>query len=328
MRILAVDDEPYILELIPMLATRVGFPEVATAPSGPLALDALTGHGASFDCLLLDINMPDMDGIELCGRIRLIDRYRKTPIIMLTAMSERKFIDAAFKAGATDYVTKPFDIHELGARLRIARELVEARREAETAKHALTATGSAIAKAKSFDIPDAITIEGVANLVDFDSLKNYLRQCSRAGLAASQAIAAKIDRIDHIVDQATLDEVAYALGEVAHAISDALQTREALMSYAGRGIFVVVSSSAPPLSAIEIEAEVQHLLDDKNSEYDSGSPMDLEVSVGNPVSPNFGDVADVPRSIERAIARAEERSIAKRGQPRAVNIRRLGSQDR
>ena len=89
MKILAVDDEPFILELLPMLAAKSGFPDVTTAHSGDLALETLVQASAPFDCLLLDINMPGMDGIELCSRVRQLDRYEKTPILMLTAMSER-----------------------------------------------------------------------------------------------------------------------------------------------------------------------------------------------------------------------------------------------
>ena len=68
MKILAVDDEPYILELMPLLAARVGFSDVTTFSSAVDALDTLVNGKAIFDCLLLDINMPDMDGIELLER--------------------------------------------------------------------------------------------------------------------------------------------------------------------------------------------------------------------------------------------------------------------
>ncbi|MDB5661059.1 MAG: srrA, partial [Cypionkella sp.] len=63
MRILAVDDDPCILELMPLLVAISGFPDVTTAPSGQRALDALANSDDSFDCLLLDINMPGMDGV-------------------------------------------------------------------------------------------------------------------------------------------------------------------------------------------------------------------------------------------------------------------------
>ncbi len=324
MRILAVDDDPCILELMPLLAAKSGFPDVTTASSGELALDALANGKACFDCLLLDINMPGMDGIELCKRVRRLEAYRTTPIIMLTAMSEREYIDRAFKAGATDYATKPFDISELGARLRVAQELVIARREAEMAKDSQAASGSALNQTHGFDLSEAIRIDGMQALVDFVSLKNYLKQISRAGLAASHVIAVKVDRVEELYARASTEEFTYALREVADAVDEMLQTRGGLISYVGNGIFVVVSNSASPLSSSEIEAEVQHLLDEKNSEYDCGAPLDLEVSIGNPIQPNFSDIADASKSFERAIARAETRSLTKPEISPAVNIRRCG----
>lgn len=325
MRILAVDDEPYILELMPMLAARVGFPEVTTASCGTLVLETLLNEHTVFDCFVLDINMPEMDGIELCRRIRQIPSYRKTPIIMLTAMSERKFMDAAFKAGATDFTTKPFDIYELGARLRVAHELVLARQASETAGGAGDASGQVENRQHLFDLAEPITLDGVDWLVDFHSFKNYLKQISRAGLAASQVIAVKVDQIEEIYHLTNDDEFTYALCEIACAVTEILQAKNCLISYAGDGVFVVVSNSAAPLSASDIESDVQQVLDEKNSEYDSGKPMDLEVSIGTPVWPTFGVQADVPRAIERAIARAHARSAAKRHKPRGVNIFMLGS---
>lgn len=325
MRILAVDDEPYILELMPMLAARVGFPDVTTVSSGAGALESLLNKETIFDCFVLDINMPGMDGIELCRRVRQITSYRKTPIIMLTAMSERDFLDAAFVAGATDYATKPFDIHELGARLRVAHELVLARRASEMAEALREHSGRAIHLTHPFDLSEPMALDGVDKLLDFDSLKNYLKQISRAGLAATQVIAVKIDKVEEIYGLSNADEFTYALREVAHAFAETLRTKSCLISYAGQGVFVAVSNSAAPLSAHDIESDVQQILDEKNSKYDIGSPMDIEVSIGSPVQPNFGDLADVPLSIERAITRANSRSESKHHKPRAMNIRQLGS---
>ncbi len=123
-RILAVDDDPFIRSLVPIVSENAGYSEVTTVSSGQLALDAIARTEAPYDCLLLDISMPGMDGIELCKTIREIPSYRNTPIVMLTGMRDMKSMDSAFQAGATDYVTKPFDVIELGARLRLVQELI------------------------------------------------------------------------------------------------------------------------------------------------------------------------------------------------------------
>lgn len=320
MKILAVDDEPFILELIPLLAARSGFKDVTTVSSGARALDVLVA-GDPFDCLLLDINMPGMNGIDLCRQVRQLPAYRKTPIIMLTAMSDREYMDSAFKAGATDYATKPFDINELGARLRVANDLVTAWREAGSANGAPPETGEQSALS---GLSAPLHLEGVRDLVDFESFKNYLKQSSRAGLASSQVVAIKVDRIADIHARASAAEFTYALRQVADCINDVLRRWGGLLSHAGNGVFVAVSNGAAPLSAREFEAEVQYLLDDRSAEFDSGQPMDLEVSIGSPLQPSASDAADASRLIERATARAECRAEAKHSGPVVVNIRRIG----
>lgn len=324
MKILAVDDEPYILELMPMLARRVGFSDVTTAASGDIALEALAAADTAYDCLLLDINMPGMDGIELCRRVRAIETYRRTPIIMLTAMSERDFMDRAFEAGATDYATKPFDINELGARLRVAQELVTTLRAVEAARAGRRVPGEGDVGIGRPDPGEAIPLDGIRKLVDGVSLTNYLKQLSRSGLAVSQIIAVMIDRFDDLYAHASATELRYALREVADALHSTLLTNLALIAYTGNGRFIIVSNAASALPSVEIESDVQNLLDERNAEYDDGSPMDLEVSIGNPVQPPIGNISAVEASIERAVARAASRSQTRKDTPRLPNIRRIG----
>lgn len=324
MKILAVDDEPYILELMPMLARRIGFSDVSTAASGTMALEALAAADTAYDCLLLDINMPGMDGIELCRRVRAIEAYRRTPIIMLTAMSERDFMDRAFQAGATDYVTKPFDINELGARLRVAQELVAARRAVDTTGAGRLARDEQDVESGQVGPVEEISLDGIGNLADGVALTNYLKQLSRSGLGASQIIAVMIDQFDKLHARAIASELHYALSEVLAAVHTTMLTNIALIAYTGNGVFVIVSNAASALSSVEIESNLQYLLDERNAEYDDGSPMDLEVSIGNPVLPPVGNIAAVEASVERAVARASSRSATRRDTPRMPNIRRNG----
>ena len=74
MKILAVDDDPFILELLPMIAAKAGFMDVTTTPSGELAQQAMKDAAPPFECLLFDINMPNMNGIDLCFCTRDRDR--------------------------------------------------------------------------------------------------------------------------------------------------------------------------------------------------------------------------------------------------------------
>lgn len=307
MKILAVDDEPFILEMIPLLAARVGFPEIHTASSGEAALKLLSNANPAFECLIFDINMPELDGIELCRRVRKLELYRQTPIIMLTAMSDKQFVDLAFQAGATDYAIKPFDITELGARLRLANELLAARRETEILR--LGSRGAATAVST---LPAATEVVGVPKLVDVAALKNYLKQLSRSGATSSQVTALGIQQVEDLHARATPDEFQYALREVASAISFIMTPSLALMAYSGNGIFLVVSNAAAPLDPEHIEGEVQYFLDERDLQYDDTTPMNFEVLAGGAIRPISASLEDIEGSIGRAVARLTARSQAQK----------------
>ena len=123
MRILAVDDDHFIRELLPLVFAEAGIPSIDIAASGSEALEMIREAPKLYEFLLLDIMMPEMDGIELCQRVRRIPGYRDTPILMLTAKTDIASIEQAFAAGANDYVTKPFDVKEIANRVHVAQRL-------------------------------------------------------------------------------------------------------------------------------------------------------------------------------------------------------------
>ena len=103
-KILLVDDEPDILEIIRFNLERVGY-QIKTASNG---LDAIKVSNKFLPHLIiLDVMMPDLDGIETCERLRQDERFQETIIMFLTARGEDYSYVAAFDAGADDYVTKP-----------------------------------------------------------------------------------------------------------------------------------------------------------------------------------------------------------------------------
>ena len=112
MRILVVDDEKTLDKGMKFNLENEGY-EVECAYDGAAALD-LAREGR-FDLIILDVMMPEMDGIEACMKIR---EFSNVPIIMLTAKSEDADKLMGFESGADDYLTKPFNILELKARVR------------------------------------------------------------------------------------------------------------------------------------------------------------------------------------------------------------------
>ncbi len=108
-RLLIVDDEPGIVEImVSYFSSRY---EVLTAYGGKEALQKLAKQP---DLILLDINMPDLDGLTLCQKIR---EHIACPILFLTARVESADKIIGFQAGGDDYIIKPFDLDELGARV-------------------------------------------------------------------------------------------------------------------------------------------------------------------------------------------------------------------
>jgi two-component system alkaline phosphatase synthesis response regulator PhoP len=116
-KILVVDDEVHIVELLKMNLKRHGY-EPICAYSGKEALQSADAYLP--DLILLDIMMPDMDGIETCRRLKQNLKLRKIPIIMLTAKSEETDKVIGLSVGADDYITKPFSLRELFARINVA----------------------------------------------------------------------------------------------------------------------------------------------------------------------------------------------------------------
>ena len=112
MKILVVDDERLLVKGIKFNLENEGY-QVECAYDGAAAVEL--ARSGNFDLIILDLMMPEIDGLEACMRIR---EFSNVPIIMLTARSEDTDKIIGFECGADDYITKPFNILELKARIR------------------------------------------------------------------------------------------------------------------------------------------------------------------------------------------------------------------
>ena len=113
-KILVVDDEKDLLDILCFNLTTAGF-EAQAASSGA---DALLLHPETFDLLLLDVMMPGMSGFELAQQLRHAPQTARLPIIFLTAKDTEEDLLRGFRLGADDYVTKPFSVREVLARVK------------------------------------------------------------------------------------------------------------------------------------------------------------------------------------------------------------------
>lgn len=316
MRILVVDDDPFIRELLPKISAEAGFPDVTTVSSGQEALDLLAYGRDTFDCLLLDINMPEMDGIELCLHVRALAAYRDTPIIMLTAMRDMKNMDDAFCAGATDYATKPFDIVEFGTRLKAANLRSDMRAGTIPGLYAAgrAATDSALrGHGRQVDVQ----IEGVPNLIEHRALANYLTRLPRPEVAKVMVFAIKIEQADAYDPQAPTGRHLSVLREVALATGEVLGAGRGMMAYAGDGTFLV-STRATPAFAVDPETGINLMLARHRHRRGQAGAAEITVAVGEAIQPGGTKSLRAETAFKRAVAAVHDRVLFKQGQVRML----------
>lgn len=114
-RILVADDDPAILQVLETVLSGDGY-QVITAVDGVTAVELARSYG--FDLILLDVQMPRLDGLAAARQLRKEARLNDVPIVMLTARTSDRDIEAAFAEGVTDYITKPFAVAQMRARVR------------------------------------------------------------------------------------------------------------------------------------------------------------------------------------------------------------------
>ncbi len=112
-KVLVVEDDPNISELIQIHLKDLEY-QIQVKNNGRLGFEAANSN--EFDLIILDIMLPEMDGIQICQRLRALDNY--TPILMITAKSEEIDKVIGLESGADDYITKPFKIREFIARVK------------------------------------------------------------------------------------------------------------------------------------------------------------------------------------------------------------------
>ena len=176
-KILVVDDEQVLVKGIKFNLEHEGY-QVEVGCDGEQAVELARAGG--FDLIILDLMMPEIDGLEACMRIR---EFSNVPIIMLTARSEDTDKIIGFECGADDYITKPFNILELKARIRAMLRRASGGKQGQAAKR-ITVGDLTLDTEQRVAVRDGETVELTAKEYDLIELlmKNPRRVYSRENL--------------------------------------------------------------------------------------------------------------------------------------------------
>lgn len=305
MKILAVDDDYTARNLLKEALAHCGFTNVTTCPSASKALELLLREEPRFDCLLFDIEMPGMTGIDLCVETRKIKAYRRTPIIMVTGLAQRIYVDKAFASGATDYITKPFDPLEISARVRLAAELSDEQRYTEQSNDVIEMLVDELDKVTRHALDYPVEIENVARVLSYPAFENYQFELARGVFHLSSAFAVRIADIEDIHARVPPLEFKRMLCFAAKAIIAPLQAYDVFVTYRGNGVFVgnVPHNGSQALKAIG--PTVQLDLSAIDCDLPPEMPQTINLVYGKPVVAKPFTRPGSARNIRAAIDNAE-----------------------
>jgi diguanylate cyclase (GGDEF)-like protein len=260
-KLLIVDDVPKNIQVAANLLQKSGY-QMAFAQDGPTAIEQT--QSTRFDLILLDVMMPDMDGFEVCRRIKENPDSREIPIIFLTAKNDSDSIVQGFHLGAMDYLTKPFNGAELQARVKTHLELYRSKEELKAANQRLNIEIGERRKAeeelkrsqemyRQMSIHDSLT--GLYNTrYLYDAMATLMEQC-RADGSRFSLVFLDIDNFKHVVDTHGHLNGSRALAEVAQTLMACIAEPAYGVAYGGDEFVLVL----PGFGHEEVLAKAQEI---------------------------------------------------------------------
>lgn len=263
MAVLIVDDSIDMCRALKAVLEAEGFEQVHTAYSTLQAFQALgmAPGGEPIgqpDAILLDLCIPPVDGVQACRLIKSRDEFHDVPVIMMTGWNTAGQLQAAFAAGASDYLTKPIDPPELIARLHasvnLTRELRRRNDRVERLLEAQKRTAAELEAMRCLASQDELT--GAANRRHFNDL---LRQEWSRGLRENAPLALLMADIDHF--KSFNDTYGHPLGDlclhqVAEAMRSALRRPGDVLARYGGEEFAVLLPNTPAGGAMAVAEAV------------------------------------------------------------------------
>jgi DNA-binding response OmpR family regulator len=261
--ILLVDDSKVNRMVAEAQLKEAGF-EVKSVENGRQALEILeqTDPPPPFDAVLLDIMMPEIDGLEVLQRTRQLWNSVQLPILMATAKDQPEDVVEALKLGANDYVTKPIDVSVLLARLNVHLDVRQRHEALKKAQHSLmnaarTETTGLLAAGVAHEIrnPLAQIQMAVGGLGSFiEQLPDSEQEAANFSInTIEEAVKTADDIVKNLMQASQAQQLELIETDFNHAVSFAIDTVEAVASGAGATLISRLADDLPPVMLNEDE---------------------------------------------------------------------------